>query len=310
MTELNATSLPLAHITDVLSDHNTSSAFLNNDEFHYFFIGLLFLIGGFILLIVAIVGFVGNVVVIWFLIFIIKRTPITTYILNLAVADFSTLLSLVIVIALLFLGKMLFGVFIYVFISTSSASVYLLTAISAERCLSIVFPIWYRCHRLNHQSVVVCSLIWAIICVLCVIRVLCYTTYIVNLLLCIVSVLICIPTVLICTVVLFLKVYCSLYRCKRGKFYTVLLIALLCFLVFGAPLNIVLCLVDHDYNFGDTMLPICILLCAVNSSVNPLIYFLCGRKKFRHSKEAFKLVLQRAFSDKDDCRRNLNQPAT
>ncbi|KAM6308979.1 mas-related G-protein coupled receptor member D-like [Aegotheles albertisi] len=72
---------------------------------------------------ICLCGLVGNGMVLWFLCFHMKRNPFTIYILNLIVTDFSLLLLM-----------------------------YLLTAMSLERCVSVLFPIWYRCHRPKHLS--------------------------------------------------------------------------------------------------------------------------------------------------------------
>ncbi|XP_009875152.1 PREDICTED: mas-related G-protein coupled receptor member D-like, partial [Apaloderma vittatum] len=41
------------------------------------------------------------------------------------------------------------------------SSLGLLTAISVERCVSVLFPIWYRCRRPKHLSGIVSGLLWA-----------------------------------------------------------------------------------------------------------------------------------------------------
>lgn len=42
------------------------------------------------------------------------------------------------------------------------SSTYLLTAISEERCLPVLFPTWYRCHHHSHLSDIVCGVLWAL----------------------------------------------------------------------------------------------------------------------------------------------------
>ncbi|XP_010568195.1 PREDICTED: mas-related G-protein coupled receptor member D-like [Haliaeetus leucocephalus] len=88
-------------------------------------------------------GLLGNVVVVQFLGFHMKKSPFTVYILNLAIADFSLILF-------------------FVYHLHYMVSTYLLTAISEERCLSVLFPTWYRCHHHNHLSGIVCGVLWAL----------------------------------------------------------------------------------------------------------------------------------------------------
>ncbi|XP_054841886.1 proto-oncogene Mas-like [Eublepharis macularius] len=93
----------------------------------------------------------------------------------------------------------------------------LLTAISIDRCVSILFPIWYRCHRTTHWSTMVCALIWALTCL-------------------------------------------------------------------------------------PTATPFCCLCAFLNSCVNPMIYYMVGRKKGAQRRENLKVILQRAFKEEKEYR--------
>ncbi|XP_027488135.1 mas-related G-protein coupled receptor member A1-like, partial [Corapipo altera] len=122
-------------------------------------------------LLIGLCGLVGNGAVLWLLGFHIRRNPITVYILNLAVADFTFLLfaitssllyvvnnaSCSAVVSLRYLRSfLLLSLFSY------NMGLYLLTAISIERCGSILCPLWYRCHRPQHLSGVMCALLWVL----------------------------------------------------------------------------------------------------------------------------------------------------
>ncbi|NXG66933.1 MAS protein, partial [Hemiprocne comata] len=97
---------------------------------------------------VSLCGLVGNMVVVWFLGFHMKKSPFTVYVLNLAVADFSQLLLLLFKFTLDIIEKVycisseqylwatMYLVFLFLFFY--SASMYLLTAMSMERCLSVL----------------------------------------------------------------------------------------------------------------------------------------------------------------------------
>uniref|UniRef100_A0A670IFV0 G-protein coupled receptors family 1 profile domain-containing protein n=1 Tax=Podarcis muralis TaxID=64176 RepID=A0A670IFV0_PODMU len=257
--------------------------------------------------ILNIFGFLGNGRVIHLLGFHIEKNPFTTCILNLSIDDFGVFTAL--------LRGISSGLSIELFISTHAISLYLLTAISVEKCLSVVFPIWYRCHRLEHLSEIVCALIWAIsILVFGIYHFLISTESAdFDIVICVVHMInsvFCTLVVVICTVILFIKVCCSLHRRQRGKFYTALLLALLFFLIFGVPLSVIITLqyLLADINIITALFGV--VSAVINSSVNPFIYFLIGRKTTHRPREPLKVVLERVFSDKADCREDQSLPAT
>ncbi|KAK9402969.1 Mrgprh: Mas-related G-protein coupled receptor member H [Crotalus adamanteus] len=51
-----------------------------------------------------------------------------------------------------------------------------------------------------------------------------------------------------------------------------------------------------------------ILLASVNSSINPILYFLAGRNKEDRSRVSMKLVLQRVFKNEEDTKEDGTQP--
>ncbi|NXN43730.1 MRGRD protein, partial [Rhinoptilus africanus] len=97
---------------------------------------------------ICLCGLVGNMVVIRFLGFHMKKNPFTVYVLNLAIADFSLLLFILVILTLYFLSAVTcFSRFPYeginfilmvLFLFWYLASMYLLTAMSIERCASVL----------------------------------------------------------------------------------------------------------------------------------------------------------------------------
>ncbi|NWI62738.1 MRGRD protein, partial [Todus mexicanus] len=99
---------------------------------------------------ICLCGLVGNGIVVWFLGFHVKQNPFNVYILNLAVADFSLLLVFFLLLSTIliitafclhnfmsFYEEFLFAVeFLCHFFDLSSLG--LLTAISVERCASVL----------------------------------------------------------------------------------------------------------------------------------------------------------------------------
>nr|KAF6343022.1 hypothetical protein mPipKuh1_010748 [Pipistrellus kuhlii] len=104
----------------------------------------------FLTVIIALVGLAGNAMVIRLLGFHMHRNAFSVYILNLAGADF-LLLCCYIMDAL----ERLIWDF-------SLISLRFLSAISTEHCMSVLWPIWYRCRRPTHMSAIMCALLWAL----------------------------------------------------------------------------------------------------------------------------------------------------
>ncbi|NXK04047.1 MRGX4 protein, partial [Herpetotheres cachinnans] len=93
-------------------------------------------------------GLVGNMVVVWFLGFHMKKSPFTVYVLNLAIADFSLLLFLLVKLTFHMISTVccIFSfqhdltnyILMDLFLFWYFASMYLLTVMSIERCLSVL----------------------------------------------------------------------------------------------------------------------------------------------------------------------------
>ncbi|NXN10305.1 MAS protein, partial [Indicator maculatus] len=129
---------------------NMTSGSADSEEFdhnlctrpHYF----LFIILG-VFTSISLCGLVGNVVVVWLLGFHMKQNPFTVYVLNLAIADFSLLLVLLAGFIILMTSgqycnltdglSLTIGFMALLFLFCYLAGMYLLTAMSVERCLAV-----------------------------------------------------------------------------------------------------------------------------------------------------------------------------
>uniref|UniRef100_A0A8C5INW8 G-protein coupled receptors family 1 profile domain-containing protein n=1 Tax=Junco hyemalis TaxID=40217 RepID=A0A8C5INW8_JUNHY len=261
-------------------------------------------------LLICLCGLAGNGAVLWLLGFHIRRNPITVYILNLAVADFTFLLFMVpssllyllddvscsTVVSLKYLRSLLL-----LSLLSYNMGLYLLTAISIERCGSILFPLWYRCRRPRRLSWVVCALLWALsIAVMVVVTSLCLSHEHEHCRVALISMyalsfLIFAPPMVISNVILFIKVQCGSKRRQPKRLYVVIFLTVFFFLIFGVPLSL--------SNFLQQLSPsvvssqVVFLLACINSSINPFIYFLVGSCWRRCSVVSLQVAFRRVFEE-------------
>ncbi|KAJ1122359.1 hypothetical protein NDU88_000850 [Pleurodeles waltl] len=127
-----------------------------------------------ILGITFLLGLPGNAIVIWVTGLKMKRTVNTIWFLNLAVADFLCCLSLPFSIAQVALhghwhyGSMLCKFLPSVIIFNMFASVFILVAISLDRCLLVIKPVWSQNHRTVGMASGLCLGIWSLAFLMCV----------------------------------------------------------------------------------------------------------------------------------------------
>ncbi|XP_007490104.1 mas-related G-protein coupled receptor member X2-like [Monodelphis domestica] len=275
-------------------------------------------------LVIALVGLVGNSIVLWLLGFRTRRSPFSVYILNLAAADALLLGSYFVLcmwrivgdlkdLDLALLGPCILGLFYCVGLS-------LLAAISTERCLSVLFPIWYRCHRPKHTSAAVCAFLWAL---QGLIRGAFVALYFLNnfhtfdLYSVLFSVhfgwfLLLTPVLCLSSLTLVLRVQCSSQRRRPPRLYLLVLLTVLVFLLCGLPLGVI----DSVWIFSRSLLMphgLSRLLVCVNSSANPFIYFFLGSQWRRRGREPLRVVLQRALGEEQvggDGGRDTSHPNT
>ncbi|XP_032079172.1 mas-related G-protein coupled receptor member H-like [Thamnophis elegans] len=258
-------------------------------------------------LITCCIGLVGNAYIIWLLGFQIKRNCFTTFILNLAVSDFGYLASMFIYSITSFTcfkkGD-IFDHFLVSFIRVMYISAnFLLTAISIDRCVCVLFPIWHHCSRPKDLSSAICVFLWMssflLSAMMSVMEI--FLKYEVDVLPFLLTAIVCLPLITISTVILFTKVCFKPKQKKKGRLLLMILIALLCFLILDFPLCVFAMIIGFSSTNFDNQ-PAYRLMCVMlfsclNSSINPVIYFLLGRKKGAQSKESMKTLLQKVFKE-------------
>uniref|UniRef100_G1Q0C1 G-protein coupled receptors family 1 profile domain-containing protein n=1 Tax=Myotis lucifugus TaxID=59463 RepID=G1Q0C1_MYOLU len=273
---------------------------------------------------VALVGLPGNTVVLWLLGFRMSRNACSVYILNLAGADFLFLcyrfihsLTLVFNFDFVFrvINKFLWPLSIFAYISGLS----FLSAISTERCLSVLWPIWHRCHRPRHMSTVMCALLWALSLLLSMLEVFhghmkavrdpgpfCFTDIVFkHELLLITSYFSHYLTVPWIFFVMFISICYSHVRRSMvplTRLYATVVLTVLVFFLCGLPYSTIWCLLFWFQKDLDAFVPhflAAVLLSCANSCANPIIYFFVGsfRQRWWKRRHNLRLVLQRALQD-------------
>ncbi|XP_072494405.1 mas-related G-protein coupled receptor member X2-like [Notamacropus eugenii] len=281
---------------------NASLVLQEPERFHLNFSILILIVN------IAITGLLGNSIVLWLLGFRIQRNPFSVYIFNLAGADALFLCCSFLIYMnenLRFISSpfvLIVGFLLQYMLFIISVS--LLAVISLERCLSVLFPIWYRCHRPKHASATLCTLLWAMVILLSAVDyVLCLHTF---------SDPLCEKTLIIfqfvwfivltCTLcvsslTLLLSVQCSSQCRQPPRLYLLVLLTVLVFLLCGLPVGINNFIeFEKDSPFLPYWFPP-IMIC-VNSSANSIIYFFLGNQKCRR-REPFRVILQRALGDEE-----------
>uniref|UniRef100_A0A672V5C6 G-protein coupled receptors family 1 profile domain-containing protein n=1 Tax=Strigops habroptila TaxID=2489341 RepID=A0A672V5C6_STRHB len=251
---------------------------------------------------ICVFGMLGNGIVLWFLGFQMKRNPFTVYILNLAVADFSQLL-------LFFLGRLVISslkiscydldTFIRLHMNYLYAFEFL--SISMERCVSVIFPIWYRCHRPKHLSGIVSGVLWASVGAFILSYYLCFLFgqryYMLFVGVFIVYSAILSLMMLISNVAMVIRLRCCSQRRHLGKLYVAVVLNVIFFFAFGMPF-IVNAFFHLSFSNDVVLQNVTLALALLNSSVNPVIYFLVGSCRQRRFRGSINVALRRVFEEK------------
>ncbi|KAM6456091.1 proto-oncogene Mas-like [Liasis olivaceus] len=264
-----------------------------------------------ITLLICLLGLVGNGATIWLLGFHIKRNNVTPYFLNLSIADFGLLTGLSAIDVYWLIAEVshteyadpLKSLFRTLFLFTYSTGLCILTTISIDRCLAVFFPLWYRFHRFPQTSTFVCTIIWICNFLFSAVHItLLLTTgyYLLRFYQFLLNALFLTPVMTISTVILSLKACSMPSHHKQGKLWTTILLTLLFFLFFAFPMNAVQYLSLYLPQFDNPYLYEYAYICSsLNSTINPLIYFLVGRDKKRPSEVKIRMIFEKAFKEEE-----------
>ncbi|XP_075687543.1 chemerin-like receptor 1 [Rhinoderma darwinii] len=116
-------------------------------------------------IVTCIIGFAGNIIVIFVTGFIRKKSKSTIWFLNLALADFAFLLFLPLHAVSVLTARWSYGSAVckfYNFLTFVNmyASIYILTALNIDRALSVAKPIWHLKFLSRKFGYSICAIIW------------------------------------------------------------------------------------------------------------------------------------------------------
>ncbi|XP_069505798.1 mas-related G-protein coupled receptor member H-like [Ambystoma mexicanum] len=263
------------------------------------------------LIAICLFGVAGNGIVFWNLMFRISRSPFTTYILNLATADFLFLLifSMTFLILLMDMHGLIntavsYEIPVAVALFGYLTSQCLLTSISVERCLSILYPIWYQCHRPRHQSAIVCTIFWALSCTILAVELFYFgqTEESTGLDIFLNVLLFCIflPLMILSNLILLIRICKTSMKRHPPRPYILIITTVLVFLILSAPFSLISFLEMFHIASVDSFAMVFFFSFCLNSSLNPIIYFLVGSLRRRGQRGFFKGALRNAFKEEPE----------
>ncbi|XP_040840572.1 mas-related G-protein coupled receptor member X1-like [Ochotona curzoniae] len=293
----------ITDMNDVTQNGRGGTTMPTRDKLHLILRSLTFII--------ILVGMAGNATVLWLLGCRMRRNAFSVYVLNLAGADFLYLCSSFIRYLINYFGlhsiyvsKYFWPIWIFFYL----AGLGILSAISMERCLSVLCPIWYRCRRPRCLSAFLCALLWALSLVLSLVRAYCFLSsnwswekcriidfftaaWLIFLFLLLSG----------SSLAVVFRIFCSSRKFRLTRLYVTVLLTVLVYLLCGLPFGIYLFLLIWIDSFNNNAPTYCILililLSCVNSCANPIIYFFVGSFRQRRQGQTLKQVLQRALQD-------------
>ncbi|XP_052431451.1 C3a anaphylatoxin chemotactic receptor [Carassius gibelio] len=268
-------------------------------------------------------GIVGNGLVIYVTGYKMKTTVNSIWFLNLAIADFIFILIIILYIVNGFTKVWVFGDLMcklvsFVTVLNMFASIFLLTAISLDRCLSTWVIVWAQNKRTLVKARIICSLMWVLSigcsipfvlcrsvekdhcaydCPLNILRSLFIYRFIVGFL---------VPFLIIASSYIAIGVRAK--RLKRGKKlkpFRVIIAVILAFFICWFPLHVqqLSHIVAHINDWSDIIYitdeigPFVNCLVHLNSCLNPILYvFMCEEFKMK-LKQSLLLVLETAFAE-------------
>ncbi|XP_051820827.1 mas-related G-protein coupled receptor member D-like [Antechinus flavipes] len=268
-----------------------------------------------IIVLLSLCGLAGNGTIVWFLKFGVKKNPYSIYIFNLAMADFLFLLCMALSNVL---NRPEFGPWSQTISEAFKRITYLaytlglslLAAISTQRCLSVLFPIWYRYHRPQQLSPLVCAVLWLLAILENLVAI--YFCVIqketknpcqkVDLFFVFLIFGVFTPMMCVSGLILFIKVRRVSSKRRPARLYITILVTILVFLICALPLAIhwfILFWLNMSKRLKMIFYDVAKIFSCVNSTANPIIYFMVGSQRDKRVHEPLRVRLARALGDEE-----------
>ncbi|XP_042301662.1 mas-related G-protein coupled receptor member H-like [Sceloporus undulatus] len=260
---------------------------------------------------ICIFGMIANLLVIWLFCCQIKKTPLTLYFLNMAIANLLIIVCNVYVVITYFTSLypslMFRRIMQMLHISAFDTSFFFITVIAVERYLILKYPLWCNQHRPKNFSVIMCVILWGLSWIVSFVTYYgcfprfdisvntllnnCKTANIIEI---IVEVFVFLPSMIFSTCTIWNRIHTRQPQTPVARLDVTIVGLVLLFLIINAPIRITQVITTWAFYIDRFVLgKISLLLDSVNSAGNPFVYIIVGCRK---SQKAI-LFLERALSD-------------
>ncbi|XP_073451459.1 C3a anaphylatoxin chemotactic receptor-like [Aquarana catesbeiana] len=272
-----------------------------------------------VLSIITLLGVPGNALVLWVTGVKMERTVTTVWFGNLALADIMCCLCLPFGVVQSFYQEWLYGPVLckmlsFILLFNMCTSVFTLVAISVDRWILVVHPVWARNHRTIKMAWMICLAIWMLSCVMCLPeafykiydtshnRISCYSEPHIrepfNLTLAMFGFLIPLIIICICYIHLAFAVKDIRFSEVSRKTIKMSISVIVVFFITWAPYHIIG--VIHLYTDNEVLgilHLVSIALAMFNSCINPILYVFMGKDMKQKLRQSIGEIMQNIFRE-------------
>ncbi|XP_073451549.1 C3a anaphylatoxin chemotactic receptor-like [Aquarana catesbeiana] len=272
-----------------------------------------------VLFVIFLVGVPGNALVLWVTGVKMRRRVSTVWFWNLALADITCCSFVPLILVNTFYSRWLYGKALckllpFILILNMFSSIFTLVAISIDRCILVVWPVWAQNHRRLRTVWIVCLVIWIVSIILGLPAGIYRTTDIENnRTVCIYMKGFMVPITLTRMVFGFLIPFVIIFTCyirlafkaqnirllKIGRKTTMVALAIIvAFFITWAPYHImgILMLYTQDQLVVSLNAPAQVLA-HFNSCINPILYAFMGKEMKRNVRQSIGGLMENAFDE-------------